>query len=93
MQNEPRERLVTLFQGNVQGVGFRFRTLELAAGFEVVGYVQNMDDGRVRLVVEGARGSVIEFVDKLHRSLARFIARSDQTREPASGEFSTFEIR
>ena len=37
------------FSGRVQGVGFRFTTLQVAKEFEVAGFVSNLPDGRVRL--------------------------------------------
>src|SRR5215470_10194518 len=39
------------FSGRVQGVGFRYQTLQLAKGFEVSGWVMNLPDGRVQLEV------------------------------------------
>ena len=48
----------THFSGRVQGVGFRFRTREVAAGFDVSGYVMNLPDGRVELVLQGTAAEV-----------------------------------
>jgi acylphosphatase len=39
------------YSGRVQGVGFRYATKQLAAGFEVTGWVRNLPDGRVELLV------------------------------------------
>ena len=38
------------YSGRVQGVGFRFTTKQIAAGFEVSGWVKNLDDGRVEML-------------------------------------------
>jgi len=40
-----------LYTGRVQGVGFRYSTKQVAAGFEVQGEVRNLEDGRVELQV------------------------------------------
>ena len=41
--------VIAHYSGHVQGVGFRYQTLQVAKGFEVSGYVQNLADGRVLL--------------------------------------------
>ena len=41
------------YSGRVQGVGFRYQTHRVAAGFEVTGTVRNLPNGRVELVAEG----------------------------------------
>ena len=43
------------YTGHVQGVGFRYTTTTIAGKHNVAGYVQNLPDGRVRLVAEGKR--------------------------------------
>jgi acylphosphatase len=39
------------YSGHVQGVGFRYTTRSIARGYEVTGFVQNLEDGRVSRVV------------------------------------------
>jgi acylphosphatase len=77
----------------VQGVGFRYTSRKIAAGFQVVGSVQNLADGRVYLVVEGATAELDRFLSALGREMAHSIDRVEQTAGPATGEFSRFEIR
>ena len=43
-----------LYEGHVQGVGFRFATKNIARGFDVVGTVRNLPDGRVELEAASA---------------------------------------
>ncbi|TLD71430.1 acylphosphatase [Phragmitibacter flavus] len=38
-----------IFNGHVQGVGFRYTVKRIASGYEVVGTVRNLEDGRVEV--------------------------------------------
>ena len=65
------ERREVYFSGGVQGVGFRYTTERLAARFDVRGFVQNLGDGRVLLVVEGRPEEIDRFVAAVHRAMDR----------------------
>ncbi|MCS7045168.1 MAG: acylphosphatase [Gemmataceae bacterium] len=81
-----------LYSGHVQGVGFRFTTRELAQRFAVGGWVRNLPDGQVELVVEGEAAEVNEFLESLGRTMAGYIQSRREVDEPPSGQ-TTFEIR
>jgi acylphosphatase len=49
------------YSGHVQGVGFRYTTKTVAAGFELTGTVRNLPDGRVELIAEGERAELEAF--------------------------------
>ncbi|MFZ4483729.1 MAG: acylphosphatase [Chthoniobacterales bacterium] len=56
------------YEGRVQGVGFRYGTRRVAAGFDVAGYVRNLPDGRVELVASGEAAEVEAFLQALRES-------------------------
>jgi len=88
-----RSRLSIWYTGRVQGVGFRFSTKQLAMGFDVTGTVRNLDDGRVELIVEGAKKELEEFRQAIREAgLERFIKDETTAWGPATGEFRGFEI-
>jgi acylphosphatase len=58
--------------GRVQGVGFRYFTLEAARREGLNGYVLNHDDGRVEAVAEGEA----EAVERFERAIRRGPSRS-----------------
>jgi len=91
----PREsvRRTIRYSGRVQGVGFRYTARETAAGFRVTGYVQNLEDGRVLLVVEGAADEVERFCSALATAMQRNITATDVDDERAAAKFSDFTIR
>ena len=56
-----------LIGGRVQGVGFRMFAEAAAAVEGVHGFVRNLEDGRVEVVVEGDQASVDRVEMKLRR--------------------------
>jgi acylphosphatase len=88
-----REQRQVHYRGRVQGVGFRFTTRETAAGFEIAGYVQNLPDGRVRLVAEGEVEELDAFLAAIEEQMAGYIQERQVEVQPPSGRLTTFEIR
>lgn len=81
------------YSGHVQGVGFRYTAKSVAAGFEVCGIVRNLPDGRVELVVEGAREELEAFRAAIRDAgLKPFIRDETVTWNTAQNEFRGFEI-
>jgi acylphosphatase len=77
----------------VQGVGFRYTVRRLASQFAVTGYVQNLRDGRVRLVAEGKGAELDDFLDAVRADMAHYIRSIEETAAEATGEFPRFDIR
>jgi acylphosphatase len=88
-----REQREIHYAGRVQGVGFRYTVRSLAAQLNVTGFVRNLPDGRVQMVVEGERGEVGELVEAVRAEMSPYIRDVQETSRPASGRFQAFEIR
>ena len=81
-------------RGRVQGVGFRYFTLEMARRHNLSGCVMNLRDGGVRIYAEGPRGSLEEFLGALQRGPGGARVREVQTSwGTATGQYSTFSIQ
>ena len=52
------QRLTAYVSGKVRKTGYRARVLTIARDFGLKGYVQNLDDGRVKVVAEGETGDL-----------------------------------
>ena len=65
-----------LYEGRVQGVGFRFSVKSIATGYDVVGCVRNLIDGRVELEAQGDEAELDAFLEEILDShLRRHITR------------------
>lgn len=80
------------FSGHVQGVGFRYATLQVARGFEVAGSVENLFDGRVCVDVEGEERELKAFVAELQRQLDSYVRETDDRWECRERQFCDFII-
>ncbi len=81
------------FKGRVQGVGFRYQTVQIAKGYDVSGYVKNELDGTVTLEAEGEKSEVTAFIDEVSDTLSPFIRESDISTQTGDAEFAGFTIR
>ena len=82
-----------IFTGRVQGVGFRYAVRSIAKRHPVKGYVKNLADGTVELVIQGtpaAMNAVLaEVADHFRENIAHCERRVMEIRE----EFTHFDIR
>lgn len=81
------------FSGRVQGVGFRYQTLQVAKEFEISGWVANLADGRVQLEAEGRPDEVKDFVAAVQERLEGHIRKVEQSNATRPPQFTGFTIR
>jgi acylphosphatase len=89
----PAHRRQCYFSGRVQGVGFRYTVKNIAIQHDVSGYVRNLPDGRVELVLEGPDQEMDQVVDAVSHRMTGYIKKVDLNTAPATGEFDYFQIR
>jgi acylphosphatase len=58
-------RLTAWVEGRVQGVGFRWWARARALELGLVGWAENLEDGRVRVIAEGATASCKQLLAQL----------------------------
>lgn len=81
------------FTGRVQGVGFRYQTLQAAKEFTVTGFVANLPDGRVRLEVEGDEAEIDDFVAAVEERMSGYIRKTERAKARRVAQFRDFAIR
>ena len=87
------QRRLVHFSGIVQGVGFRYTARRLAQQFDVAGYVKNLPDGRVEIIVEGPTDQIETFLQTIHEQMGNYIRNTDQQITTTTDQFTGFEIR
>ena len=82
------------FDGHVQGIGFRYTTVHLAADLNVRGFVQNEMDGSVTVIAEGSEDVLLALIRSVRLSpLGRHILSESVSWSSPTGEFMDFSIR
>lgn len=88
-----RQRRTVLYFGRVQGVGFRYTATHLARKYPVDGYVRNLPNRQVELVVEGPEADLESYLAAVAAAMGGHIEKTDVCISPATGEFDGFDIR
>ena len=89
----PNQRIRLYVTGRVQGVFFRQTMKAKAIQNSVLGWVRNLEDGRVEAVLEGDTENVSRMVEWAHGGPANAIVEDvDIRNEKFAGEFSKFDV-
>ncbi|MBU4246408.1 MAG: acylphosphatase [Nanoarchaeota archaeon] len=89
-------RATIIVHGSVQGVGFRASTKAIAQDMGLKGYVQNLPNGTVKVVVEDEEETIKKLVKILKsREIlgTQIVSKADVSYEDAKNEFDAFEIK
>ena len=82
-----------LVSGRVQGVGFRWYARETAERLGLGGWVKNLTDGRVELLLEGRDQAVEAMLVWLERGPPAAHVKNLEVVERASEGLTTFSVR
>ena len=88
-----KKQVHVYYSGQVQGIGFRFTAERIAEELGILGWVSNLSDGRVELVVEANEDSLKDFLTQLSTIFNRYIQDVQVNWEPATGEFNDFGVK
>ena len=71
-----------IFSGRVQGVGFRYTAHRIALRCELTGFVKNLPNGSVEMLVQGHPDDVAECIGDIKESFGNYI-RDTKITDPA----------
>ncbi len=76
-------RLTAWVSGRVQGVGFRWWVRSNALELDLVGFAENLADGRVKVVAEGDEDRCRELLARLEGDDAGTLSQSGRAGPPS----------
>lgn len=86
-------RMHLRFVGRVQGVGFRWRTRQIAAELGLTGWVENMWDGAVEMELQGTEDRIYRLINTLYKSAYININDFDIKQMPVIPSENRFSVR
>lgn len=81
-----------IFVGRVQGVGFRFTSLDIARRYQLNGFVRNLFDGTVEMVAQGEPRDVSDCIRDISESFAGHIRDTNIEEIPTNPQYKAFKI-
>jgi acylphosphatase len=87
------KRLHLFFTGRVQGVGFRFTAKSLALSYSLKGWVCNLADGRVELMVQGPQETIGSFLEDLSGQFRGYITDKELRWLEPSNQLGQFRVK
>jgi acylphosphatase len=82
-----------IFKGEVQGVGFRYTTNRLAKRYNITGWVRNLADGNVELIMQGDLDDMRALQTELHNSSDRILIKESLERRVHLPKVPDFSVR
>ncbi|NPV62181.1 MAG: acylphosphatase [Methanotrichaceae archaeon] len=84
-------KLTAIVSGKVQEVGYRGRVMDIAIAFGLKGMVENLKDGRVKIIAEGEEEKIKWFESAIDIKNSLIVVSSiEKGYSPAGGEFEKF---
>lgn len=91
--NKNKVRAHILISGHVQGVFFRDTTRRKAEELRVVGFVRNLPDGKVEMILEGEKSAIENMIEWARQGPDSARVENIETEwENFRDEFSSFSI-
>lgn len=82
-----------IIYGLVQGVGYRYSTLNYTKTNGILGYIRNTSDGAVEIVAEAEEKNLKDFINWCYNGVTMAqVKKIDVQWREATGEFEDFKV-
>lgn len=81
-----------IFSGHVQGVGFRYTAHHIARRYDVTGFVRNVPDGTVEMLLQGPVEEVDTCLRDIQDSFSGYIRTAQVEEIPYAAGYDDFHI-
>jgi acylphosphatase len=85
-------RAHVFYTGIVQGVGFRYTTQRFADDLGLTGWVKNLSDGRVEMIVVGPKAEILALLERLENHFSGSIRGKDVSYQDPLEQFKDFSV-
>ncbi len=80
------------YSGTVQGVGFRFTVRRFASRLDLNGWVRNLSDGRVEVIVEGEEKKIQQLMADVEDYFGDYIRDKETEQQEFTNKYPNFKI-
>ena len=87
------KQMNVLFTGRVQGVGFRWTCRSIASRYNIKGWVKNLSDGRVELLLQADPKKIAAFLGDLREEFKGYILNEETEWLKPEEDYRDFGIR
>lgn len=91
--DSPLKAYECIFEGRVQGVGFRYTVFDYANKLNLQGWVKNLDNGDVKAVIQGPDAKIDHLIKMMDEYSFADIDKVKKTETEINEDFEGFEIR
>ncbi len=81
-----------IFQGHVQGVGFRYTAHHIAGRYNVTGYVRNLPDGTVEMLLQGPAEDVDNCLRAVQDEFEGYLRDTHVEPAPYNARYQDFRV-
>ncbi len=80
------------YSGTVQGVGFRYTVERFAVSLKLTGWVRNLSDGRVEILVEGTQDDIEKLLHQVDAHFEGYIQDKEISFSSSDEKFNNFVV-